>query len=71
VERAGQEAAGAGRQDQGATEYVSFVVRLTRDQAGLVAGIVERVKTGEKVRFEGVDGVCRVIARMIGEECGA
>lgn len=53
----------------GGTEYASFVVRLTRSDAGQVSGVVERVKTGEKVRFEGVDAVCRVIARMIGEEC--
>ncbi len=73
MERAGHDAAGAraGGLDATATEYVSFVVRLTRNDAGVVGGVVERVKTGEKVRFEGVDGVCRVIARMIGEECGA
>jgi hypothetical protein len=71
VERAGQDGAGAraGKADGAATEYVSFVVRLTRNDAGEVSGVVERVKTGEKVRFDGVDGVCRVIARMIGEEC--
>jgi hypothetical protein len=70
VERAGHEGAGSGaaKGDGAATEYVSFVVRLTRNDAGEVSGVVERVKTGEKVRFEGVDGVCRVIARMIGED---
>lgn len=73
VERAGREEAGAraGGADGAATEYVSFVVRLIRNDAGAVSGVVERVKTGEKERFDGVDGVCRVIARMIGDECGA
>lgn len=71
MERAGQEASGVrgAAADGGGTEYVSFVVRLTRSDAGQVVGVVERVKTGEKVRFEGVEGVCRVIARMIGEKC--
>jgi hypothetical protein len=69
VEQAEREPGGA----RGAevAEYASFVVRLTRSAAGQVSGVVERVKTGEKVRFEGVDGVCRVIARMIGEDCAA
>ena len=44
-------------------------MRLARSDLGQVSGVVERVRTGEKVRFEGVDAVCRVIARMIGEEC--
>lgn len=73
VERAARDTAGgrAGGADGGAKEYVSFVVRLTRNDTGQVSGVVERVKTGEKVRFDGVDDVCRVIARMIGEEGGA
>lgn len=64
MEGAGQEAGVR------SAEYVSFVVRLTRSDGGQVTGVVERVRTGEKVRFEGVEGVCRVIARMIGEDCG-
>ena len=65
MDGAGQAAAGV-RSD----EYVSFVVRLVRRDGGQVTGVVERVRTGEKVRFEGVEAVCRVIARMIGEDCG-
>lgn len=43
---------------------MTFVVRLSRDEAGRVTGIVERVRTGEKARFEGVAAIATVIARM-------
>jgi hypothetical protein len=43
---------------------VTFIVRLSIE-AGRVAGIVERVRTGEKERFRGADDIGRVITRMI------
>jgi hypothetical protein len=45
---------------------MTFVVRLSRDAAGQVTGIVERVRTGEKERFEGVAAIATLIARMVG-----
>jgi hypothetical protein len=45
--------------------YVTFVVRVVRADAGQLAGIVERVRTGEKARFETTDGIGRLIARMV------
>ena len=45
--------------------YVTFVVRVVRDTAGQLTGIVERVRTGEKARFETTEGVGRLIARMV------
>jgi hypothetical protein len=45
--------------------YATFVVRVVRDAAGQLAGIVERVRTGEKVRFETTDGIGPLIARMV------
>ena len=44
---------------------MTFVVRLSSDEAGRVAGIVERVRTGEKERFDGVAAIATVIARMV------
>jgi hypothetical protein len=44
---------------------MTFVVRLSRDEAGRLTGIVERVRTGEKERFEGLASVATVIARMV------
>ena len=42
-----------------------FVVRLTRDAVGRITGVVERVKTGQKMRVEGVEAVARAIEEMI------
>jgi hypothetical protein len=42
----------------------TFIVRLTRDARG-VCGVVERVATGAKQRFEGFEGIGRVIAGMV------
>ncbi len=47
---------------------MTFVVRLSIDEAGRVGGIVERVRTGEKERFHGIDGLAPVIARMAAKE---
>ena len=44
---------------------MTFVVRLTRDKVGRITGVVERVKTGLKVRVEGVDAIGRAIGEMI------
>jgi hypothetical protein len=47
---------------------VTFVVRLTRDPDGRLLGTVERVRTGEKERFTGADGIGGIIERMLREE---
>ena len=45
---------------------VAFVVRVNPGVAGdRVSGIVERVKTGEKHRFEGAEAVGPLIVRML------
>jgi hypothetical protein len=44
---------------------MTFVVRLTRDEAGRITGVVERVKTGLKARVEDLDAVGRAIGEMI------
>lgn len=48
----------------------SFIVRVSIDPAGRLAGAVERVRTGEKRGFDGIDTIAAVIARMMtpGEE---
>jgi hypothetical protein len=32
---------------------MTFIVRVSRDEAGRLAGVVERVRTGQKERFQG------------------
>lgn len=49
---------------------VTFVVRATRGRDGRLAGVIERVRTGEKHRFEDPDTIGRLIERMVDEEGG-
>ena len=44
---------------------VTFVVRLLLDEAGQVTCVVERVSTGEKERFRGVEALSPLVARMV------
>ena len=42
-----------------------FVVRVTQDETGATGGIVERLSTGEKARFRGLESLGDLMARMI------
>jgi hypothetical protein len=46
----------------------SFVVRVAQDERGQVSGVVERVATGAKEAFTGMEAIGRVIARMLQRE---
>lgn len=50
---------------------MTFVVRAARDPDGRLAGVVERVRTGEKWRFEDADAIGRLIEQMIDGEMPA
>lgn len=56
----------AGREDRQAV----FIVRLTRDPAGRVTGVVERVRTGEKERFTGVEEIGPLVAELLVRDQG-
>lgn len=47
---------------------VTFVVRAARDPDGRLAGVIERVRTGEKCRFEDPDAIGRLIERMVDDD---
>jgi hypothetical protein len=49
---------------------VTFVVRVAPDDTGRLTGIVERVRTGEKHRFEGEAAIGQIIARIVASEGG-
>jgi hypothetical protein len=49
---------------------VTFVVRAARGPDGRLAGVVERVRTGEKHRFEDPGAIGLLIERMVDEEEG-
>jgi hypothetical protein len=43
---------------------MTFIVRLTVDGTGAMTGVVERVMTGEKHRFQSLDALRDLIAAM-------
>jgi hypothetical protein len=49
----------------GVVAPVTFIVRTWRDAAGLLTGVVERVATGEKARFQGAEALIQMIERML------
>lgn len=51
-----------------AARALTFIVRVTSADAGEIAGTVERVRTGEKHRFTGLDGLGALIARIVAHE---
>ncbi len=44
---------------------MNFIVRVERDTSGGVRGVIERVRTGTKETFSGVDAIGALIGRMI------
>lgn len=55
----------ADRRGERSDAPISFIVRIARDDTGQVRGVVERVKTGAKERFDGVEAISPLIARMV------
>lgn len=47
---------------------MTFVVRLSADSTGRLRGVVERVRTGEKRRFDGLEALGPLIGRMAASE---
>jgi hypothetical protein len=43
----------------------SFVLRVIRDRHGRISGVIERVATGAKETFQGVEAIGPVIAGML------
>lgn len=50
---------------------VTFVVRVSADGPAGITGIVERVTTGEKHRFHGLEALAPLLAALIAVEAGA
>lgn len=47
---------------------MTFILRLSVDEAGRVCGVVERVRNGEKGRFYGIEELSPLIANMVETE---
>jgi len=52
----------------GQGKRASFVVRAVRDRRGRVSGVIERVATGAKEAFTGMEAIGRVITEMLQRE---
>ena len=46
-------------------ETHTFILRLTRDAAGRVRGVLERVRTGEKVQVQELGTLGPLVGRML------
>jgi hypothetical protein len=46
-------------------EYLTLIVRIRQDDAGRLNGVVERARTGEKVRFHGLETLSRAVAALL------
>jgi len=46
-------------------EYTTLIVRIQQDDAGRLSGVVERARTGEKVRFYGLETLSRAVASLL------
>jgi len=51
----------------GAPFSTSLIVRLTVTEDGAVHGVVERPRTGEKHRFEGVEALGAIVTHIAKE----
>ena len=45
-----------------------FIVRLARDAAGKVTGVVERVRNGQKERFTALEEIGAIVAQMLADD---
>jgi hypothetical protein len=48
--------------------HASFVIRVAQDRRGQLSGVIERVATGAKEAFTGMEAIGGVIARMLQRE---
>jgi hypothetical protein len=49
----------------GSSVFATFIVRVSKDEAGAISAVVEWVRTGERIRVYGLAAVSEVIGRMI------
>ena len=50
------------------SQPLAFIVRLTLRDGGVLSGVVERVRSGEKQRFDNVGSLTEIIAGMVERE---
>lgn len=53
---------------EGPSQPLTFIVRLTLGDGGVLSGVVERVRSREKQRFHGLTALGELIAAMAERE---
>ena len=51
--------------NSGPEEFATFIVRVSKDSAGSISGVVEWVRTGERIRFHDLAAISEFISRML------
>jgi len=51
--------------EDGPSGFATFIVRVSKDKAGAISGVVQWVRTGKKVQFRGLVALRKVISRMV------
>lgn len=55
--------------DEGKARHPAiFILRVDRDDLGRVTGIIERVRSGEKARVDGLEHVATILAAMLARD---
>jgi len=49
----------------GPAEFATFIVRVSKDSAGSMSGVVEWVRTGERIQFHDLASISEVISCML------
>jgi len=44
---------------------LSFIVRVSENERGILTGVVEHLRTGRKERFDDLESIARVIASLL------
>jgi len=52
-------------QEQSPLHHAVFIVRLSLDPSGRIGGVVERVRTGEKVPLDALSSIGQILAAML------
>ena len=45
--------------------FATFIVRVSKDEAGAISAVVEWVRTGERTRVHGLAAISEVIGQMV------
>ena len=49
----------------GPSVFATFIVRVSKDEAGAISAVVEWVRTGGRIRVHELAAISEVIARML------